>query len=92
MSTLGMGAIKWRETGRALRFAGVDGRALFLLCIFVYHPRWWTLGLFFVGIVALVLLERMGYSIPNAMRRLRVIMVGRRRPAVTITRLGRSDR
>lgn len=92
MSIPEMGQVKWRETGRSLRFFGVDGRALALLVILVYHPRLWTLVLFAVGVAALVILERMGYSVPNALRRIRVLIVGNRRPAVGQTRMGRSDR
>lgn len=92
MSIPEMGYIKWRDTGRSLRFFGVDGRALFLLFILIYHPRLWTLVLFGLGLASLVLLERMGYTVPNALRRLRVLVVGRRRAAVGPVRQGRSDR
>lgn len=92
MSIPDMGAIKWRDTGKNLRFFGIDGRALFLFVVFLYHMRVWTFAMFILGVVALVLLERKGYSIPNAFRRLRVLIVGNRRPAVSISRMGRSDR
>lgn len=93
MSTIPeMGAIKWRDTGRRVRFAGMDGRLLVFLLICLYHPRLWTLGLMVVAIIGLIVLERMDYSLPNALRRLRVILFGGLRAAKTSRRSGRSDR
>ena len=88
-----MAAITWRDTGRQIRFMGiVDGRAAFLLLMMMYHISWWTFGLAIAGITGLVLLERKGYTIPNAFRRLRVLLTGPVRASDTGTRRGRSDR
>lgn len=88
-----MAGISWRDTGRQIRFLGVvDGRAAILLMIAMYHISWWTFGIAVAGIVALVLLERKGYSIPNAFRRLRVLITGPVRSSDNGTRRGRSDR
>lgn len=93
MSTIPeMGSIKWRDTGRRLRFAGMDGRLLAFLLVFLYHPRLWTLAILVLAIAALVVLERMGYSLPNALRRLRVITFGGLRAAKSPRRTWRSDR
>lgn len=69
----------------------VDGRAAFLLMLMIYHISWWTFSLAVGGIIVLVLLERKGYTIPNALRRLRVLLIGPLRPADTGTRRSRSD-
>ena len=45
-----------------------------------------------LGMALLILLERQGYTIPNAMRRLRVLFTGPNKLAVVGRRLGRSDR
>lgn len=83
---------QWRDTGRQVRFMGVvDGRAAFLLMLMIYHISWWTFSLAIGGIIVLVLLERKGYTIPNALRRLRVLLIGPVRPADTGTRRSRSD-
>lgn len=93
MSTIPeMGAVKWRDTGRRVRFAGMDGRLLAFLLIFLYHPRLWTFVVLVLAIVGLIVLERMGYSLSNALRRFRVIMLGDLRAAKTPRRTGRSDR
>lgn len=84
--------MQWRDTGRQVRFLGfVDGRAAALLMLMIYHISWWTFGIAVGGIVALTLLERKGYTLPNAMRRLRVLLVGPVRPSDTGTRRSRSD-
>ena len=82
----------WRESGRYLTFFGIDGRAMFLILLVLYRPRLWTLGVAVLGMVMLILLERQGYTIPNAMRRLRVLFTGPNKLAVVGRRLGRSDR
>lgn len=82
----------WRESGKALTFFGIDGRVMFLLLLVLYRPRWWTLSLAVFGIVLLILLERNGYTIPNAIRRIRVFFTGPNKLAVIGRRLGRSDR
>ena len=86
------GQLKWRDTGRHVRFLGVvDGRAAILLMLMIYHISWWTLGVAIFGMICLVLLERKGYSIPNGLRRLRILMGGPYRPSDVGTRRSRSD-
>lgn len=82
----------WRETGRNLTFFGIDGRAMFLILLVLYRPRWWTLAVAVLGMGLLILLERQGYTLPNALRRLRVFFTGPNKLAVIGRRLGRSDR
>lgn len=82
----------WRESGRTVKFFFVDGRATFFLLIMLYHFSLFTFGLGILSLVFLAVLENYGYNIPNALRKLRVIIFGRSRPAVIGRRRGRSDR
>ncbi len=82
----------WRESGRQLTFFGIDGRAMFLLLVVLYAPRLWTLSLALLGIIALILMERKGYNIPNAMRKARILFTGNTKAAVVGRRVGRPDR
>jgi hypothetical protein len=84
--------IMWRDTGRTVRFFGVDGKAMLLLLLVLYNPAIWTLVVAAAGITLLIVLERAGYTIPNALRKVGVWFVGRHRPAVIRSRRGRSDR
>ena len=82
----------WRDSGQFLTFFGIDGRAMFLLLLVLYRPRLWTLAVAAAGMFVLILLQRSGYTIPNALRRLRVFMTGPLKPAVVGRRRGKSSR
>jgi len=82
----------WRESGRTVKFFFVDGRAMFFLLIMLYHFSLFTFGLGIFALVFLAILENYGYNIPNALRKLRIIIFGKSRPAVIGRRRGRSDR
>ena len=82
----------WRESGQTLTFFGVDGRAMFLLLLVLYRPRLWTLGVAAVGMGVLLILNRQGYTVPNAMRRIRVVFTGPNKLAVVGRRRGKTSR
>lgn len=82
----------WRETGRKVTFFGLDGRAMFLLLFVLYAPRLWTLILALMGIGLFVWLERRGYTVPNALRRIRIFMTGNVKRAAHRSRLRKSLR
>lgn len=82
----------WRDTGQPLVFFGVDGRAMFLLLLVLYRPRLWTLGVAAFGMALLLILNRQGYSVPNAMRKIRVFMTGPNKLAVVGRRRGKTSR
>lgn len=67
----------WRDTGRTVRFLGVDGRVAFGFVLVLLHISLWTLGLSILLVVAFGLLERFDYTLPNAARKLRVMIGGR---------------
>lgn len=82
----------WYQSGNTLRLFFVDGRATIFLIIGLYHPSYFTLGVGFLVMVILAILENKDYTIPNALRMLKVFIFGRYRPAVLGKRKGRSDR
>lgn len=82
----------WYNTGRQVRLGGVDGRLVFFFILFLFHIRWWTFAVFLSVSILLAFLEYRGYTIPNAIRRIRVLVMGPLRPAVLRKRAGRSDR
>jgi len=92
MSALGNQATQWRNTGKTVRFFMVDGRAMVFLLLAIYHISYWTAGLCVLGIALLTLLENKGYTLPNAARKLQILIIGKKKSAVTAKRLGRSDR
>lgn len=82
----------WRNSAKIVRFFMVDGRAMVFFLIALYYISTWTAGLCVVGITGLTLLENMGYTLPNAYRKLKVLIAGKYRPAVVSRRFGRTDR
>ena len=72
----------WRNTGLGLRFLGVDGRMAGSVVVLLYYPTLMSLY-FFIGTIAiLATLEQFGYSVPNALRKLRAMITGNTRSAI----------
>lgn len=66
----------WRNTGYSGKFVGVDYRALFPFMLFLVHMRLWTfITAVAIGLI-LAVIERFGYSVPVALRALRVWLAG----------------
>lgn len=82
--------ILWSNLGMPVRLGPVDGRAVIFIVIAAYHWALWTLGLAVVGILVLFQIERMGYSVPNLIRKISVIIMGKKKPHQT-SRKPRSD-
>ena len=83
--------MEWRDSGRRLTFFGVDGRVTGFLILVLYHPRLWTFGLMLLCVCVLIFLERKGYNLPNAMRKVRVFLTGNKKAAVSSRRVQRTD-
>lgn len=81
----------WRNIGLPVRFGPIDGRVVMFFSIWFFHWRLWTFVVAMLGVVALIWVERMGYTVPNIMRRTGVLVMGRHRPAQTDRRQDRSD-
>jgi hypothetical protein len=77
----------WRETGRTLKVVGVDARVLTAIPLWGVYATWTTFGLVIFFFVFFFVLNQLGYTFPNAMRRLRVLVLfGNRRPAMPFWR------
>lgn len=72
----------WRDTGRKVRFFGFDGRLAIFLLFFGVHISYFTLGLVCLAMGGFYALEYKGYSMPNALRKIGVLIIGKSRPAV----------
>lgn len=72
-------SLLWRDTGKTVRFFGVDGRATAGLALALLHISSTTLTISFVLIVFFALLERFDYTIPNAARKLRILISGKKK-------------
>lgn len=76
----------WRDTGKVVRFLGVDGRAAIGIGLVIVHISLLTVILAISIIIFFGILERFSYTIPNAFRKLRSTLAGKRRRAVPLRR------
>lgn len=72
----------WRDTGKVVRFLGVDGRAAFGVGLVIVHISILTVILAISIIIFFGILERFSYTIPNAFRKVRSVLAGKVRRAV----------
>ena len=72
-------SILWRDSGRTIRFLGIDGRVVIGLLAFLFHISLWTLGIALFLIIFFAILERMDYTVPNAFRAARSFLAGKKR-------------
>ena len=77
-----MGEWHWRDSMRVVRFFGLDARAVLPFCLLIVYLRIITLVLCVISTVAFHYLEKKGFTVPSAMRALRVWILGKKRPAV----------
>ena len=72
----------WRESGRQVRFGPLDGRlSVFLVLVLLFPGK----ILFLLSIVAMIFfyyLEYKGYTLPNAYRKIKVEIAGKKRNGV----------
>lgn len=72
----------YRETGRQVKIGPLDGR---LMIFFIFLPIFPSMNLLYLCLFALVffwILDYKGYTLPNAVRRIKVAIAGKKRFAV----------
>lgn len=75
----------WRNSMKPVRFFALDARAAIPFALLLVHFRPYTLVLALVVTIAFWLAERMGLTFPAALRRLRIAIIGYRRPRLIWT-------
>lgn len=77
----------WRETGRTAKVFMVDARAMISLAAFMVHISWMTFYFVIATLLFFFILNQFGYTLPNALRRVRVLLLfGKTRPAIPFWR------
>lgn len=77
----------WRETAQRPKLFGMDAGVMIPLFLPLFDAGWFTVSAAFLGVVALVWLERRGLTVRIGLRRLRARYVGRRHPSVRLYQL-----
>lgn len=71
----------WRDTGRRVRFFTMDAYLAWFFMFLIFIPSFITLGAVLFAMIFFYALEYFGYSMPNAIRKIFVIVVGKKRRA-----------
>lgn len=69
----------WRDSGRVVKFFKVDGRVAIGLVIWIIHWSWVTFSLAVGLMIFFGILERFDYTLPNAARKLRILLIGKKK-------------
>lgn len=72
----------WRETGRQVKVGPLDGRLMIFVILLLLFPGMILLGLTISAMVFFYVLEYMGYTLPNAYRKLSALISGKKRNGV----------
>ncbi len=70
----------WRNSMKVTRFFALDARAAIPFVFLIVHFRPYTLGLAIFVVTVFFLAERAGLTFGAALRRIRVFLLGPRRP------------
>lgn len=71
----------WRDTQAPVKILGVDARVVFPILFALLPIKLWKLGLAALCVLALVIAERRGLTVPSALRAVRSWLAGRHRPS-----------
>ena len=72
-------SLLWRDSGKTIRFLGVDGRAALGLLLVLLHISLLTFGIAMGLVIFFSILERFDYTLPNAYRKARCFIAGKKR-------------
>ena len=79
----------WRETGRQVRLGPFDGRLMVFVVLFALFPGFKLFILTVFAMLFFYALEYLGYTLPNAYRKISVVIAGRKRNGIHYWRQGK---
>jgi len=72
----------WRETGRQVKVGPLDGRLMLFVVLLMLFPSKTLLILTFIVSAFFYGLEYIGYTLPNAYRKITAVLAGKKRNGV----------
>lgn len=72
----------WRDSGRQVKIGPFDGRLTLFLLVFFLFPGKISLIIAVIAFLVFYGLEYIGYTLPNAMRKIMSLIAGKRRNGV----------
>ncbi len=73
---------RWRDTGRQVKVGPLDGRLIIFFVLFFLFPSFIMLYLVLAAMVFFYGLQYMGYTMPNAIRKLKILISGKHKKGV----------
>ena len=72
----------WRDSAWSPKFFVIDARAAFGILLVLFHPNWWTLGIAFLFVALLMILNYFKLPIGVVMRIMRSWLSGSKKMLV----------
>lgn len=82
----------WRNSGKQVKFLIFDGTAAIFILLLIFFTSVKMAIFCVVGMLGLAFLNMFGYTIPNAIRKIRSASTGKVKEAVPRKRMSRVDR
>jgi hypothetical protein len=73
---------QWRDTGRQVKVGPLDGRLMLFVILLMLFPSMILFGATLLAMAFFYGLEYIGYTLPNAYRKLKVLLSGKRKNGV----------
>jgi len=77
-----MSETRWRETGRQVKVGPLDARLMIFVLLLALFPSMFLLGLVVAAILFFYVLEYIGYTMANAIRKMHLLIAGKKRSAI----------
>lgn len=72
----------WRECGRQVKVGPLDGRLMLFFVLLMLFPSMVLLAITLLALAFFYVLDYMGYTLPNALRKIKVVIAGKHRMGV----------
>lgn len=72
----------WRESGRRVKIGPLDGRLMIFVIVFVLLPSMYMFYLMLFSFGVFYGLEYIGYTLPNAIRKVKILISGKTKSGI----------
>lgn len=72
----------WRDSGRMVKVGPFDGRLMIFFIVFLLFPSFFLFYLIIAAVLFFYGLEYVGYTLPNAWRKIFVFLAGKKKSGV----------
>ncbi len=73
---------QWRDSGRQVKVGPLDGRLMLFIVLLMLFPSYTLLIMTLSAMAFFYGLEYIGYTLPNAFRKIKVLIAGKQRDGV----------